>query len=454
MAQDIPVEAMDAPSRPDQEPLSPRQAQLHRAARVLRWGGIGNGVLGLFILIASIVAGASTAPDFFISAHNLLISNLIVADDVALFAVALLLFFNTSGLLMLMVGVLAQEIWAVAGIVIFSLINAVLGLWLGYTLAIVALIPALWALAIVARDLRAFRLNPMMLRELRGRMRGARAFVVITVYLGLMSAFTLLLYFIYVPLTRLSGAAVTGELGRVLFLGVVGIEMLLIIFIAPAFTAGAITGERERKTFDLLMTTLLPSASFVFGKLASALSYILLLLLAAIPLQSIAFLFGGVGETEVAIAFVILGMTALTLGALGMFFSSITHRTLTASVRSYTIAMIVVFGLPIVASVFLGFYNNALTGVSSGLNTSPILEAAAIYVGLIVASLNPVTAALFSQVMLSQHQQVAFITVTLASDGSKIPLVSPWIVFTVLYLVVTAILLMLAINRMKNVQAD
>ena len=175
-----------------------------------------------------------------------------------------------------------------------------------------------------------------MLKELRGRMRGARAFVIITIYLLLMSIFTILLYFVRVPL---SGSVVTGELGRVLFIGVVGIELLLIIFIVPALTAVAITGERERKTYDLLKTTLLPTPAFVAGKMESALGYIFLLLLAAIPLQSIAFLFGGVSLPELLLAFIVLSVTAMTLGAVGMFFSSLTDRTLPATVRSYTVAL-------------------------------------------------------------------------------------------------------------------
>src|SRR5690606_6689202 len=113
-------------------------------------------------------------------------------------------------------------------------------------------------------------------------------------------------------------------------------ELMLIIFIAPAFTAGAVTGERERKTYDLLQITLLPRPSFIIGKLESALGYIFLLLLAAIPLQSIAFLFGGVSETELIISFVILVVTAIALGTIGLYFSTAAERTLTASVRAYS----------------------------------------------------------------------------------------------------------------------
>src|SRR6185369_5430589 len=110
-----------------------------------------------------------------------------------------------------------------------------------------------------------------------------------------------------------------------LFIGIVGVELFLVTFIAPTFTAGAISGERERQTYDLLRTTLLPASRLVIGKLISALSYVFLLLLAAIPLQSIAFLFGGVTELEVVLSFVILFITALALGSVGIYFSAVTQ---------------------------------------------------------------------------------------------------------------------------------
>src|SRR5690606_6932354 len=162
-------------------------------------------------------------------------------------------------------------------------------------------------------------------------------------------------------------------------LPIFGIELLLIVFIAPAFTAGAITGERERQTYDLLKTTLLASPSFVLGKLESALSYILLLLLAAIPLQSIAFLFGGVSELEVLLSFVILMVTAIALGTVGIYFSAVAPRTLAASVRAYTVALAVTFGVPLILSIFFGVYNNAVLGFGSTITNSPVIESLLIY---------------------------------------------------------------------------
>src|SRR5262245_18738433 len=101
------------------------------------------------------------------------------------------------------------------------------------------------------------RRNPVTLKELRGRMRGIRAFVVLTVYVLLMSAFTVILYGIYTASAQVSLSTTGGVIGKVIFGGVLSIELFLVCFIAPAFTASAISGERETRTYHLLRTTLL-----------------------------------------------------------------------------------------------------------------------------------------------------------------------------------------------------
>jgi ABC-2 type transport system permease protein len=289
-----------------------------------------------------------------------------------------------------------------------------------------------------------------MLKELRGRMRGVRSFAIITIFLSLMGSFTVLLYLLQLPRINSQDTIITGELGRLLFIGVVGIELLLIVFIVPALTAGAVTGERERKTFDLLQTTLLSAPSFIVGKMESALGYILILLLSAIPLQSIAFLFGGVSGIEVAIAFILLTVTAFALGALGMFFSALTERTLTATVRVYTVAVVLVFGLPIVSYLlFNGAFGNAISGVAVNAD-SAIGEATLIYGDMIASSLNPVTSAFYTQQMLIDQQKAALFDVQLASNGQLIPVIAPWIITSVIYIGVTAFLINLAVRQMRR----
>src|SRR5512136_1476050 len=197
--------------------------------------------------------------------------------------------------------------------------------------------------------------NPVTLKELRGRMRGSRAFVVLIIYLALMSVFVTLLYALYVT----SGSSYAGPggysagpdrqyLGKFVFGSVVGIELLLVCFICPAFTVGAISGERERQTYDLLRTTLLRARTLITGKLVSALSYVGLLLVAALPLQSLAFLLGGVAPEEVAIGSLLLLSTAFLYSAAGIFFSSFMRRTLGATILTYAFVLLDTLGLPLV----------------------------------------------------------------------------------------------------------
>jgi ABC-2 type transport system permease protein len=289
--------------------------------------------------------------------------------------------------------------------------------------------------------------NPVVLKELRGRMRGARAFTVLSIYLTLLGAFSSLIYVAVAESSmNVSGQVVVGEIGRTLFGGVVAIEMLLVAFIAPAFTAGAISGEREHQTLELLKTTLLPAPSFVAGKLLAAMLYVLLLLCAAIPLQSIAFFFGGVAETEVALSFVLLAITALLFTTIGVFFSARSRRTLSSSVLTYGATAFIMFGLPILLGAIMLIAGFSMSSVGS----SPVEVAMLVFTG-IVLSTNPAAVALITQYLLISRQTLTTFEFTL-NNGDTVTLISPWIPFVIIYLALTAVFFALAVRRMRRVE--
>jgi hypothetical protein len=184
------------------------------------------------------------------------------------------------------------------------------------------------------------------------------------------------------------------------------------------------------------------------GKLESALGYIVLLLLSAIPLQSIAFLFGGVSEIEVVLALAILLATAFILGALGLFFSAQTDRTLTATIRVYTVALAVCGGITLIGIIYSPFGRKV-----SGLDVvaaSGLIETLLIYGDMLLMSLNPFTAAHYTQQMLTQHQQSLILNVQLTSTGATIPVIAPWLLLVVIYFMLSALLMLLAIWRMRR----
>jgi ABC-type transport system involved in multi-copper enzyme maturation permease subunit len=57
---------------------------------------------------------------------------------------------------------------------------------------------------------------------------------------------------------------------RSLFAGLMMVVTLLVVLLAPAFTAGAISLEREKQTLDLLVTTPISSFSIVVRQAAAA----------------------------------------------------------------------------------------------------------------------------------------------------------------------------------------
>ncbi len=291
--------------------------------------------------------------------------------------------------------------------------------------------------------------NPVILKELRGRMRGNRAFVVLSVYLGLMSLFAILLYLAYTAsLTTTVYSPGNQIVGKVVFAGLVGIELFLVCFIAPAFTAGAISGERERQTYELLRTTLLPARSLVLGKLTSALSFIVLLLFVAVPLETLAFLLGGVAPEEVLISLVMLIVTALASGSSGIFFSALMRRTLGASVLTYAFALIAVLGLPLLMIAFVPAYGLIFYSYS-GSSPSPLLQAVFIYAFGVLVCLNPLATAFVTEMVLVEEQSAFGWSIPL-SNGSTIPLVSPWIPYTIFCLFLSLVVVLVTIQIVKR----
>lgn len=435
---------------PLEDALNPFEYRLAIGVRRLRWSALIAGALAVLSMLLALVA-AMFAPTLFDTLQNVLLFGYAGSADTAIAIVTLCLLANMSLFLVIAAGVVAREIWSIPALIVIGLLNVAALIGLGLTPALIMIGLLGWASAGLLRDRRSFRVNPVALKELRGRMRGARAFLVLSVYLGLMSLFAILIYLLVKGASAGGLSSAAGEIGRMLFAGVIGIELLLIIFIAPAFTAGAISGERERQTYDLLQTTLLSPSSFVFGKLESALGYIMLLLLAGIPLQSIAFLFGGVSELELFMALLILTVTAILVGTIGVYYSAVLGRTLAASSRSYGVILVTLVALPTLVNGVLDIVRRVLL---TNLGASAVLESIVVYLQLICTAINPLTTLLTTQEVLIERGTLAFWQYTLTSNGNFIPMPSSWILTVIIYLTASALMLAFAIRRARRTAED
>jgi ABC-type transport system involved in multi-copper enzyme maturation permease subunit len=202
-------------------------------------------------------------------------------------------------------------------------------------------------------------------KELRGRVRGRRAFFVLTFYLLFLGAFAwaweLVAERTYIQNAQLQGgsaAFASALVGQEVFGALVLVETLLVVFLAPAFTAGAISLEREKQTLDMLTATPISSLAIVIGKLLSALAYVFLLIAASIPLTALVFVFGGVGPDDVVRAYAVLIVSALGLGSLGLFISAVMQRTQGATVVTFFTVLFLALG-----TMFGVLFWNTMSGV-------------------------------------------------------------------------------------------
>lgn len=209
----------------------------------------------------------------------------------------------------------------------------------------------------------------IMVKELRSRMRGRRAFVVLTLYLAVLALITYGVYVVVAPVARAAGGGIglgqanaSAFIGQSIFAVLSVFQLILVSIIAPAFTAGQISLEREKQTLDLLMTTPLRPGAIIIGKLLTALAFVVLMIVAAIPICAIVLMYGGASVDDIVRQQVVLLAVAVGFGAVGIFASALMQRTQAATVVAYCTVLALTLGT---AMVFT-FWNELATSNESG----------------------------------------------------------------------------------------
>jgi ABC-type transport system involved in multi-copper enzyme maturation permease subunit len=182
--------------------------------------------------------------------------------------------------------------------------------------------------------------NPIVAKEYRSRMRTWKSPLAMMVYILLVGGLGFLVF--STMANNSTGISGISNYGQTLFGYLVVFQVILLTFITPALTAGAISSERERQTIDLLFVTRIPPFSIIWGKLLASMSFVVLLLILSVPIFSLVFLFGGIELDQVFYAFLVTLVTALTLGSMGILFSTWLRRSLVATVVSYVAAFVLI----------------------------------------------------------------------------------------------------------------
>jgi ABC-type transport system involved in multi-copper enzyme maturation permease subunit len=173
--------------------------------------------------------------------------------------------------------------------------------------------------------------NPILLRVVESGGKRRRDLLIRCIYLGLLIA--IVIFSLATSATSISGMSVrdlsnaSGSIFRLMSY----FQLWLVALLAPIFTAGAITQEKDSQTYDILLSTPLTNGQIVLGSLLSRLFFVIALLISGIPIFSVTQIFGGVAISSIAASFGVAAATAFVTGALAMAIATFkvgTRRTI------------------------------------------------------------------------------------------------------------------------------
>lgn len=123
-------------------------------------------------------------------------------------------------------------------------------------------------------------------------------------------------------------------------------QLLAMILLTPAYAAGGIAEEKDRKTFDFLLATSLSSREIVLGKFFARVAFLLAVMAAGLPILCLTLLYGGV---DIGL---LLASYALTAGTVAVVAAASLYAALSAD--GYRAAMFRAYGLTVLFAV-VGF---------------------------------------------------------------------------------------------------
>ncbi len=148
-------------------------------------------------------------------------------------------------------------------------------------------------------------------------------------------------------------AADAAALGETLALVLLEAQLLLVAAVTPAYTASAISEEKDRETFSLLLTTDLTDREIIWGKAVGRVLFVLLAVFAGLPVFMIAHVVGGIDPLFIASGYALTAGTVILSGAIGVSAACQTADTRAALVRAYAQSAILIGGVLVPPFVFL-----------------------------------------------------------------------------------------------------
>lgn len=185
--------------------------------------------------------------------------------------------------------------------------------------------------------------NPVYQLEIKTSARTVRLCALILIFNGLLAFISFLILNDMIKQSRDSG--VMAYEGLVNMYSIMSyIEFGMFMLVIPSSTSGSISGEKERKTLDILLSSKMSTFSIVIGKLMASLNMVMMLAISSLPVLSIVFLFGGITVVDLVVMLITLMISGVFVGSIGILFSAVCKKTTTATILSYSSILALIGG--------------------------------------------------------------------------------------------------------------
>lgn len=215
------------------------------------------------------------------------------------------------------------------------------------------------------------RLNPIIKRDVRVQSRSMKICWGVFAYELILA----LVFFIAMMVIREESQYSTDNIYSTLIwlYPILAVAQLVILaLIVPVRTASAISGEKERQTFDIMMTTSMTPFSIVMGKVMTAIIQSMFFVVASMPIMALSFVVGGMSWSYLFWFLAVAVLMSFFAASIGILCSSLCKRSVSAVIMAYGFYLIffVATALPILLVQYISYsasYYNMMTNTSGGI---------------------------------------------------------------------------------------
>lgn len=220
---------------------------------------------------------------------------------------------------------------------------------------------------------RIKQMNPILKKEL---MVGSRSMKMSFGIMGVNAFLTLIV--ILVMLSANASSVVTGYnySSLIWVFPILGcMECGILSLIIPIITSGSISGEREKQTLDIMLTTPMKPFSIALGKLGSAMAMVMMYMISSIPVMAIAFVFGGMSWWAILGLIGMMLYLGIYVGSVGIFCSSVVKKSIMATILTIVIGIAIIIVTSVIFAVINGIasYRAMLLGAVYSPGISPLI---------------------------------------------------------------------------------